>query len=396
MIDRTMHDTFRSAVERYPVVTVTGPRQSGKTTLCRMAFPSYSYVSLELPDVRSFAQDDPRGFLAHHGPRNILDEVQRAPQLLSYIQPMVDEDHSPGRFILTGSFNLGLIETVSQSLAGRTRILHLLSCGLEEIRAFPKGQGNLFETMWTGGYPAIFDRDLPPREWLGDYVQTYVERDVRQVLKVTDLFTFQRFIALCAGRVGQLVNLSSLSSDAGISHNTAGAWLSVLEASYLLFRVPPMVSNLRKRVLKTSKLHFYDTGLVCYLLGIESPDQLRTHPLRGSIFETWVAGQIIRAQLNRGQRPNLFHYRDRKGDEVDLVLDTGRHLTAIETKSGATIAPDFFGGLKRFASAISTHAEPPQVTTLLIYGGDERQQRTDGLVLPWSEVAEHPWTQETS
>lgn len=387
MITRTLQAYVERMAERYPVVTITGPRQSGKTTLCRMAFPDKAYISLEAPDTRAFALDDPRGFLGGLPEGAVLDEVQRAPELLSYLQVLVDEDPSPGRFVLTGSQQLGLSAAISQTLAGRTAVLTLLPLGLEEIGRFERSPEGLLETLLTGGYPAIHDRDLLPFEWLRDYVATYVERDVRQLLGVRDLTTFQTFLGLCAGRSGQLLSLSALGSDAGVSHHTAREWLSVLETGYVAHRLPPLSANINKRLVKTPKLHLYDSGLLCYLLGVHSIDQLRYHPLRGMIFESWVVSEIIKARVHRGLPARAHFYRDRRQLEVDLVLDLPDALVAVEVKSGQTISSQFLRPLEKL-SALSA---PRAVRRRLVYGGDESQRRSGAEVIPWRCVPDVDW-----
>jgi hypothetical protein len=373
------------------VVTVTGPRQSGKTTLCRAVFDDKPYVSLEAPDVRAFAHEDPRGFLGGLGDGAVLDEVQRAPELLSYIQTEVDTHPGPRRFVLTGSANLALLEGVSQSLAGRTALLNLLPLGLEELRQFPDSPAELFDLLWRGSYPASFDRGLAPGDWYPSYVGTYLERDVRALLSVGDLLAFQTFLRLCAGRVGQLVNLSALGADAGVTHGTARAWLSVLEAGYVVWRLPPLHANLGKRLVKTPKLHFLDSGLVCWLLGIQSPAQLRDHPLRGAVFETWVASEVLKARLHRGLPASLCFYRDRSGAEVDLVVELARAYLAVETKSAQTVAEDFFAGLRAFAAAAAADPRRQSVESLIVYGGGETQFRSSATVLPWSAIDSRAW-----
>lgn len=392
MVPRTLEPKLLALARRFPAVTVTGPRQSGKTTLCRAAFPDKPYVSLEAPDVRQYATEDPRGFLRDHRDGAILDEVQRAPELLSYLQPLLDERPAPGHFILTGSANLGLLQAVSQSLAGRTALLNLLPLSLEEVRRFPGRPDDLFSLLWHGGYPAIFDRHLGPADWLSSYVGTYVERDVRQILNVGDLLAFQTFLRLCAGRSAQLLNLSALGADAGVTHATARAWISVLEASFVAYRLPPFHSNLTKRLVKTPKLHLYDSGLLCFLLGIRNPDQLREHPLRGAIFETWVASEVVKARLHRGQAASMSFYRDRKGAEVDIVVEMGRSIVAVETKSARTVAADFFTGLDAMSALIGSERRGRQFRRVLVYGGEARQQRTGVTVLPWSMVDRYDWT----
>ncbi|MGQ0607935.1 MAG: ATP-binding protein [Chloroflexota bacterium] len=392
MVPRALAPRLLAAARKFPVVTVTGPRQSGKTTLCRTMFPTKAYVSLESPDVREYATSDPRGFLGDHRSGAILDEIQRAPALLSYLQGEVDTRREPGRFILTGSANLALLGSVSQSLAGRTAVLHLLPLSWNELGQFPAPPGDLWTALWKGGYPAIYDRGLDPDEWLASYVATYVERDVRQILNVGDLTTFQTFVRLCAGRSAQLLNLSALAADAGISHVTARSWISVLEASFVAFRLSPHHSNLTTRLVKTPKLHFYDSGLLCYLLGIRRPEHLRDHPLRGPVFETWVVDEVLKSRLHAGMTGGLTFFRDGKGREVDLLVEHGRALTAVETKSGQTVAEDQFAGLAAFAELIASTRRAPALRRVLVYGGSARQERTGGIVLPWSSIDRYDWT----
>ncbi len=388
MIERTLRVPLLALAERYPVVTLTGPRQSGKTTLCRAAFPDKPYLSLEPPDEREFARTDPRGFLARVPDGAIIDEVQRVPELLSYLQQLVDARPRPGAFLLTGSQHFGLIHAVTQSLAGRTALLQLLPLALDEIRRFPQPADRLDEVLWTGGYPRLFDQHLPAHEWLGNYVATYVERDVRQVLRVADLVTFQTFLRLCAGRTGQLLNLSGLGADCGITQPTAKSWLSVLEASYIVFRLPALHTNARKRLVKAPKLYFHDTGLLCYLLGIRTPEQLESHPLRGAVFECWVASEILKYHLHRGATPMLHFYRDRQGHEIDLLIDRGDDRVAVEAKSGRTIASDAFNALARFRTVDATRLPQRDV---VVYGGDVTQKRSAGDLLGWTDIAEYGW-----
>ncbi len=392
MIRRRLHTRILELAGRFPVVTLTGPRQSGKTTLCRMAFPEKPYFSLEAPDNREFVKRDPRGFLSQYRAGVIIDEVQRAPDILSYIQGEVDEDPLPGRFILTGSANFSLMQSLTQSLAGRTAVANLFPLSLDEVKLFENAPEGLFSTLFSGGYPAIFDRDLPPNEWYGSYVGTYVERDVRQILNVTDLTAFQTFLRLCAGRTGQLLNLSQLGADCGITHNTARAWLSVLETGYVVFRLPPFHRNLKKRLVKTPKLHFYDAGLLCFLLGIRSPDQLFNHPMRGAIFESWAVSEILKMRVHHGLPMDLFHFRDRKGAEVDLVFLRNQNLVAVEIKSGQTIASDFFVSLERFKRIACSDPNQPLLEKVLIYGGDVAQRRSQASVIPWSSIPGYDWT----
>jgi predicted AAA+ superfamily ATPase len=386
VIERSLRPALIEAARHYPIVTLTGPRQSGKTTLCRAAFPLKPYVTLEPLDVREFATRDPRGFLAEHGAGAIIDEVQHAPELLSYLQAEVDERPQPGRFILTGSQHLALSAAVSQSLAGRSAVLHLLPVSLEELRRFPSPPGDLWATLFSGAYPRIHDRRIPPSRWLADYVATYVQRDVRQILRIGELGTFSLFLRLCAGRVGQEVNLSALGADAGVAHNTVRAWLSVLETSFLCFRVPAWHVNVTKQAVKAPKLHFFDSGLVCYLLGIRSPDELRHHPLRGALFESWVAAEIYKARAHTGHEPRLWHFRDAKGLEVDLVVEGESSTLLIEVKSGATVPSDFFAPLEKLAERFAAQPGTRMAKKYLVYGGDSGQRRREATVMPWGEV----------
>ncbi len=387
-VRRNLTTVLVRVARQYPVVTVTGPRQSGKTTLCRHTFPHKPHVNLERVDDRTFAATDPRGFLASHPDGAVLDEVQHVPELLSYLQAEVDDDPRPGRWILTGSEHLGLSGSVAQTLAGRTAILHLLPLSVDELRRFPNPPSDLFSTLSSGGFPRIHDQGLPADRWLGDYVQTCLERDIRRLLGVGDLEAFTLFMRLLAGRTASELNLSSLGSDVGVSHNTIRSWLSVLEASLLVFRVPAWTRNHRKRLVKTPKVHWMDTGLVCHLLGIRDPAVLATHPVRGAIFETWVAAEVYKAHAHRGLVPRLYHLRANRGAEVDLLVDRGQDLRGVECKSGATIAPDAFKALSNLPEALGEAAPGRGV---LVYGGRDRQRRSNVDVVPWHAVSAVDW-----
>ena len=400
MIARHLTKTLKAAARDYPVVTLTGPRQSGKTTLARAAFPRHRYVSLEDPDARTFAVDDPRGFLGQFRGRVILDEVQRTPELFSYIQGIVDEADRPGHFILTGSQNFLLLTRISQSLAGRCAVLRLLPFSrpeltrrkLRDIAAFrpPKPSkassqsvvsAELFEVLFTGGFPRIHDKGLAPQGWLANYYQTYLERDVRDLLNVGDIEGFGRFVRLCAGRSGQLLNLSSLAADAGVSHTTARRWLSILEASFVVYLLRPHHRNFNKRLVKSPKLYFIDTGLLCYLLRIRTPADLVTHAARGAIFETWVISEALKNCLNRGVDPDIYFWRDSAGHEVDLLIDQGATQRPVEIKSGQTFASDFLTALDYWRDLAGAQAGP----AALIYGGNGSYTRSGVSVLSWAD-----------
>jgi len=375
IVSRLLEEPARSLFAQYPVLTVTGPRQSGKTTLCRRAFPDLDHVNLESPDQREFATRDPRGFLRRFEGGVILDEIQRVPDLVSYIQATVDESRRNGVFVLTGSQQFRVSQAISQSLAGRTAILRLLPFSIGEAAQL-RPDSNSDSMMYSGFYPRIYDRDLNPTQALGDYFETYVERDVRQVSEIRNLSGFRTFVRLCAGRVGQLLNLQRLGSDAGVSHTTAREWLSVLEASYVVFVLPPLHANISKRLIKSPKLYFLDVGLAAYLLGIENENQIFTHPLKGALFENLVVVEALKHRFNRGLRSNLHFYRDSGGTEVDLVCSFAGRQVGVEIKAGATVSSRFFDGLRRLSEALPD----PLSSRMLVHGGDQETTR-EGVIV---------------
>ena len=340
MYPRHLSVALSRLAAQFPVVLITGPRQSGKTTLARAQFPGKPYVSFEDPIERAFAEEDPRGFLARFPTGAVLDEAQRWPDLFSHLQGIVDQDRTPGRFVLTGSQQFGLLAGITQSLAGRVGVTHLLPLALGELPAATLRKPNPDWLMQRGGYPALHAQDIVPTDWFASYVATYVERDVRQVLRIRDLSSFQRFLRLCAGRAGQLLNLNALGEEAGIAHSTARAWLSLLEASYLVFQLPPYRRNFGKRLVKTPKLYFTDTGLAAWLLGLRAPDQLALHPMRGALFENFIVGEFLKARYHAGQPADLYFWRDNNGLEADLLFEDGDRLQTVEIKSGATVTAD--------------------------------------------------------
>lgn len=384
-IPRHMEPTLRRYGEQFYIVSLTGPRQSGKTTLVRHTFPDKTYISLEDPDLRQYALTDPRAFLTEMSKNPagvILDEAQRAPELFSYLQGIVDATRQPGQFILTGSQNFNLLAAIAQSLAGRVGVLYLLPLALGELQqGHPEMLHHLPTVLFRGGYPAIIERAIDPRDWFRSYLETYVERDVRQLLNVSDLLTFRTFMRMCAGRIAQMLNFSALAADCGLTHNTAKSWLSVLEASFVLGRLQPYYKNFGKRLVKTPKLYFLDTGLAATLLGITNPDELAFHAHRGSLFESWVTAEIVKQYCNAGLAPPIFYWRDQAGHEIDIVLERREHLVAIEVKSGTTVNRDFFLNLEFFSRLV----EKPLVESVLIYGGDAPQHRSSGQVYPWRD-----------
>lgn len=382
MIPRQAQQAATRLARGFPVVAITGPRQAGKTTLARDLFPQHAYVSLEDPEQRSFALEDPRGFLARFRGGVILDEVQRCPQLFSYLQGAVDERPVMGQFVLTGSQQFGLQSAISQSLAGRVGLLQLLPFSMAELAQAGRLPEDLDTLLLTGGYPPLYDRDLSPDLWFPSYVATDVERDVRQMLAVRDLDRFQRFVRLCAARSGHLLNLSSLASDAGISHVTAREWLTVLEASYLVLRLPPYHSNFGKRLVKTPKLYFLDVALAAWLLGIRDRDAISIHAQRGALFETLVVSEFVKMRFHAAQPIDLYFWRDNVGLEVDLLFDIGNALQAIECKSGSTFASDWLSSLNRWQSLTSSTSRTPWI----VYGGTDSYQRQGAQVLSWRDL----------
>lgn len=390
---RLLEKSLLAAAKQLPIVLLTGPRQAGKTTLARACFPEKPYVNLEALDNREFAIDDPRGFLAQFPDGAILDEVQQTPTLFSYLQVLVDESPQPGRFILTGSENLSLSQSVAQSLAGRVAIRNLLPLSYAELQAFPNSPSTLWETVLAGGFPRPFSAGIDSGEWLQDYIATYIERDVRRLANLGDLSAFQNFMRLTAGRTGQEVNLSRLGNDAGVSHNTVRHWLSLLEASFLIWQLPPWFTNYNSRWVKAPKLHFVDSGLVCALLGIRTTQQLEFHPLRGAIFETWALSEIMKYRLQHNlPTRSVSHLRQTRGVEVDVVVEEAGKLTAIEMKSGQTIARTFFNNLNTLNKQFEQHSSTVELQhKRIIYGGEQTQLRHGVQIMPWNTLMHYEW-----
>ncbi len=384
MIYRNMTATLQRLANAFPVIAITGPRQSGKTTLAKSVFADKPYVTLEDPAERAFAMEDPKGFLQRFRDGAIFDEAQRWPDLFSYLQGMVDEAPVPGKFIVTGSQQFGLLSGVSQSLAGRVGMTTLLPLSLSEIPGVGEHSISLDHLLLRGCYPALHARNMLHGDWFSSYTATYIDRDVRQVIKIQDLSVFQRFVRLCAGRNGQLLNLHALAGETGISHTTARSWLSVLESSYLVHLLPPYYRNFGKRLVKTPKLYFIDQGLACWLLGIRSSELLAIHPLRGAIFESCIVSECLKARYNRGLPADLYFWRDNNGLEADIVFERGRMLQPIEIKSGQTITGDYIrSGLKAARFAADEALQP-----WLIYGGDDSYERGGVTVMSWRDCAQ--------
>jgi uncharacterized protein len=382
MIPRDIQSELTHCCREYPVVCITGPRQSGKTTLAKAVFADRPYVSFEEPIVRNLYHEDSRGFLNRHPDGAIFDEVQHVPDLFSYLQTEVDKNRSPGRFILTGSEHFGLTEKISQSLAGRTAILELLPFSLNELESGKWLDDDLNRVLWRGAYPPVHDRNLRPDRWYANYLATYIQRDVRQISQIRNLDIFTRFMRLCAGNCGQIVNSNRIGTDCGVDHKTMRRWLTVLQASYIVGLLPPYYNNFRKRVIKTPKLFFYDTGLAIHLLGIQSPLQLDTHPLRGALFENWVYSEIAKSFFNLGRHPNIYFWRTHGGQEIDFVLEEGGAVHTIEVKSGMTVIPTAIRKLENAAAQWTGQ----KVIQSIVYAGSDSNRVRACRVIPWRSV----------
>lgn len=384
MIERQLTNKLAKLAGQYPVVTLTGPRQSGKSTLVQTVFPNLPYVLLEDPDVRVLAQTDPRGFLANYANGAIFDEVQRVPELFSYLQGVVDRQMANRPFILTGSQNFLLLDQISQSLAGRTAVLRLLPLSYPELKAGNVLPATVNELLFEGSYPRLATEGLDPTDFYPSYIQTYLERDVRSLKNITDLSTFTRFLRLCAGRIGSALNLSSLASDVGVAVNTAKSWLSVLEASYVIYLLPPYYDNFSKRLIKSPKLYFYDTGLVCSLLGLRRADLVETFYMRGNLFENLVVSEVLKHYYNRGQQAPCYYWQDKTGREIDLLIDTDTGLLPLEVKAGMTLSQDYFDQLTYWNKLSGNRPS----NSYVVYGGDIQQSTSQGTFVPLSGLEE--------
>ena len=382
MIARTLTSKIIALAQKFQVITLTGPRQSGKTTLVKATFPALPYVSLEEPDIRQIALTDPRGFLSNYPVGAILDEIQNTPDLFSYIQKLVDENRQL-QFILTGSSNFLLMEKISQTLAGRTAVLHLLPFSFAELKP---GLMTYESLIFKGQYPRIYDRDIAPTDFYPSYIQTYIERDVRLIKNIGDINAFIQFTRLCAGRIGQLLNLTGLANDAGISPNTAKAWLSILESSYILYRLQPYHNNFNKRLVKSPKLYFYDTGVACSLLGLHDENQVNLHYLKGALFENLIITEFIKRNFHRGENYQPFFWQDSHGKEIDCLLIAGEKITPVEIKSSKTMSTSYFDNLKSWHASVNL----PQGQSYVVYGGDESMQTSVGTFVSWRQLERIP------
>lgn len=380
MIHRTITKYLTYAAAKFPVVALTGPRQSGKTTLVQTLFSYKPYSSLEDPDVRDFAKEDPRGYLSQFQDGAVIDEAQNVPQLFSYIQTRVDQSKKSGEFILTGSQNFSLLESISQSLAGRCAVTHLLPLSVEELVSSHYAPEDPFQLIQKGFYPRIYDQDIPATDWYKSYINTYIERDVRKITNISDLSKFQLFLKLCAGRIGQLLNMSSLATECGVNHTTIKSWISILEASFIVFLLRPHHKSFNKRLVKQPKLYFYDTGVAAYLLGIYRSQDMMSHHMRGALFENFVVADLIKQSYSKGREHNLHFWRDNHGHEIDVVMDLGERLISLEIKSSQTIVSEHFKALNYWRQL--TNAQ----NGYLVYAGSQSYLRNSVNVVGWKDL----------
>jgi uncharacterized protein len=384
MIKRQATSKVLQLAQQFRAVLIMGPRQSGKTTLAKMTFPDKPYASLETPTVRQFAMEDPIQFLAQFPNGAILDEIQRVPTLLSWLQQNLDDTPTVrGKFILTGSNNLLLLESVTQTLAGRVGHIELLPFSVAELSALPNALDDVNKLLWSGAYPPVQADGITPNDWFASYIRTYIERDVRQLKNIGNLLLFERFLSLCAGRVGQEINFTQLSNDVGADVKTIQSWMGILQASYIVYLLPPFFKNFNKRLTKTPKLYFYDTGLACNLLRISDPNTLVQHPFKGALFENFIVTELLKNRFNQGQRSNLYFWRESSGNEIDVLIDEGLQQTPIEIKSGQTINSDWLKGVKYWQILTKYTGN-----SYVIYGGDDIQNRSEGIVIQgWKEIS---------
>ena len=382
MLKREAQNKLKSLAKSFPAVAVIGPRQSGKTTLVRTAFPKKPYILLEDPDIQNYATKDPRGFLSQYPNGAVLDEIQRVPHLFSYMQGILDKKNKPGLFILTGSQNFLLMENITQSLAGRIALLSLLPFSLTELQnakiIFPSFEDYIIR----GFYPRLYDQNIKPKDLYSNYIRTYIERDIRLLKNIQDLSTFHTFLKLCAHRIGQLLNLSAIANDCGITHNTAKAWLSLLETSYIIYFLRPHYKNYNKRLVKMPKLYFYDTGLAAHLADIENKQHLLHHALRGPLFESFVITDLLKNRFNQARESDLYFWRDKVGHEIDCLIDKPKESILIEIKSGKTVNDNYFDNLNYYKNLSQNNKQK----SFIVYGGNQQQKRSDAEVVPWDQM----------
>ena len=378
MIKRDIAEQIRLMAKKMPVISITGPRQSGKTTVAKMCFPNYRYVNLENPDTMEEAMSDPRSFLETGKNGLIIDEIQAFPKLFSYIQTISDEHNRPGEFVITGSQNFLLSAKISQSLAGRVFVVHLLPLSLTELKNANFAMDNFNKYIKTGFYPRIYDKDINPSLFYPSYIQTYAERDLRQIVNVSNLFLFQKFMRLAAGRIGQLLNYNSIATDIGVDLKTVKSWFSILETSFIVFFLQPYFKNFSKRLVKTPKLYFYDTGLACSLLGIKKEADLNSHWAKGALFENMVIADLRKNYLNNAIEPPMYFWRDNSGNEIDCIIDDGANVKCVEIKSSKTISSDFFKGLNFYKKLDET------CSSYLVYGGKTNSKRNETNIVGWN------------
>lgn len=382
MIKRIVAEKIKQMAVKMPIISITGPRQSGKTTLAKAVFPKHTYVNLESPDVYEEAKSDPRSFLTQHKYGLIVDEAQKMPELFSYIQTISDENNKPGEFIITGSQNFLLSEKISQSLAGRVYITNLFPLSIAELKKTKHWENKANDVIFQGFYPRIFDKQIEPLDFYPSYIQTYTERDIRQIVNVTNLHAFQKFMRLAAGRIGQLLNYNNIANELGVDLKTVKSWFSILEAGFIIFLLQPHHNNYNKRLVKTPKLYFYDTGLACSLLGINNPESLNIHWAKGALFENLVIADIMKNKVHQVSKPSLFFWRDNTGNEIDLLEDTGSGVNVYEIKSSSTITTSFFKGLEFYKKL----ADKDVNKMSLIYGGNRSYKRGDYEINSWNNL----------
>ncbi len=382
MIQRSISQGVLRLSQKVPVITVTGPRQSGKTTLVKELFKDYSYVNMEDQRVKQFAEEDIAGFFSTYPEKIIIDETQLAPKLFSQIQILVDQSGQKGQFILTGSQNFQLLSNISQSLAGRTSIFNLLPFSIDELKTTSHWNNQYEFFLQTGFYPRLYDQNIAAGDWLPDYISTYIERDVRKMVNVTDLNRFRAFLKMCAGHLGQIVNFTKMASEIGVTYKTIQSWISILETSYILFLLPPYFRNFNKRIIRSPKLYFYDSGLACSLMNITSPDQLDFHFAKGALFESFIMAELMKLKFNGLLQGELFFWRDNHDNEIDCIIDSGDKIKAIEIKSGRTVNTGFLKPIN-FFNKIATGMN---LKSYLVYGGDEVQRRTNYELINWQSL----------